>query len=81
MTPEETKEEYMKRGYSIITYTDHEALVPHNDLSDENFLAITSYEIATNELVHQGGFEYVRTYHLNLFAREKNKTNSKVFTM
>ena len=81
MTPEEVKAEYMKRGYSIIAYTDHEALVPHNELSDENFLAITSYEVATNELVHPAGFEYVRTYHLNLYARDKNKTNSKVFTM
>lgn len=81
MTPEEVKEEYMKRGYSIIAYTDHEALVPHNELSDDNFLAITSYEIATNEWVHPAGFEYVRTYHLNLYARDKNKTDSAVFTM
>jgi hypothetical protein len=65
----------------VIAYTDHEALVPHNDLSDENFLAITSYEVATNECVHQGGFEYVRTYHLNLYAKDKNKTSSNVFTM
>lgn len=81
MTPEEVKEEYMKRGYSIIAYTDHEALVPHNELSDDKFLAITSYEVATNELVHPAGFEYVRTYHLNLYARDKHKTDSAVFTM
>ena len=81
MTPEEVKEVYMKRGYSVIAYTDHEVLVPHNELSDDNFLAITSYEVATNELVHPGGFEYVRTYHLNLYARDKNRTDSKVFTM
>lgn len=81
MTPEQVKEEYMKRGYSVIAFTDHEVLVPHNELSDENFLAITSYEVGTNEPDHQGGFSYVHTYHLNLYAKDKNKDVSQVFTM
>ena len=81
MTPEELKEAYRKEGYSIVAFTDHEALVPHNDLTDEQFLAITSYEIATNEPAHSGGFEYVRTYHMNLYAKDKNKSTSRVFTM
>ena len=29
MTLEETKEEYQKRGYSIVAFTDHEVLLPH----------------------------------------------------
>ena len=45
LTPEEWKEEYMKRGYSILAYTDHDTFVPHNDLTDENFLALNGYEI------------------------------------
>lgn len=45
LTPEEMKRAYMERGYSIIAYTDHNIFVSHNDLSDENFLAINGMEI------------------------------------
>ena len=48
MTVEETKREFMKRGYSIVAFTDHEVMVPHMDLNEENFLAITSTEIIVN---------------------------------
>ena len=44
LTPEELKQAYMAQGYSIIAYTDHEILISHNDLSDENFLALNGYE-------------------------------------
>ena len=43
-TPEKVKEEYKKRGYSVIAITDHEHLVPHNDLTDNEILFITAYE-------------------------------------
>ena len=43
-TPEELKQVYMAQGYSIIAYTDHEILISHNDLSDDNFLALNGYE-------------------------------------
>ncbi len=81
MTPQEVKDEYMKRGYSIVAFTDHEALVPHNELSDENFLSITSYEIATHKPRPDGAVYCYPTYHMNLYAKDKNKTTSKVFTM
>lgn len=81
MTPEEVKEAYMEKGYSIVAYTDHEALVPHTELTDENFVAITSYEIATNEYNAHGGWNYTRTYHINLYAKDPNKDISPVFTM
>lgn len=48
-TPEELKEMYMKRGYSIIAYTDHDVLLPHNDLSDDKFLALNGYEMEIEE--------------------------------
>ena len=37
-TPEQVKEEYKKHGYSIVAITDHEHLVEHHDLTDENIL-------------------------------------------
>lgn len=81
MTPAEVKEEYMKRGYSIVAFTDHEALVPHEDLTDEHFVAITSYEIATNRGAVPGGFPFEQTYHINLYAKDPKKNISPVFTM
>lgn len=80
MTPAEVKEEYQKRGYSIVAFTDHEALVPHEDLTDEGFVAITSYEIATNRGAAAGGFAFEQTYHMNLYAKEPGKNISPVFT-
>ena len=46
LTPEEWKEKYMARGYSILAYTDHDTFVTHNDLTDEHFLALNGYELA-----------------------------------
>ena len=45
LTPEEWKEKYMARGYSILAYTDHDTFVTHNDLTDEHFLALNGYEL------------------------------------
>ncbi len=80
MTPEEVKEAYVKRGYSIVAYTDHEVLVPHNELADETFLPITSYEAATNQYIYKD-FEFEKTYHLNLYSLDKDKSVSPVFAM
>lgn len=48
-TPEEVKEEYKKRGYSIVAFTDHDILIPHPELADENFLPLNGCEIEVNE--------------------------------
>lgn len=48
-TPEEVKKAYMEKGYSIIAFTDHDLFVPHNELSDENFLALNGFEGAFDE--------------------------------
>lgn len=44
LTPEALKDEYMKRGYSIVAFTDHERFFSHNDLSGNGFLALNGYE-------------------------------------
>ena len=44
-TPERIKEEYTKRGYSVIAYTDHNVLIDHQDLTDDNFVALNGVEI------------------------------------
>ncbi len=74
MTPEEIKRVYMEAGYSIVAYTDHEILVPHTKLSDENFLAITATELAFNSPQGDSGYPYVQTYHLNFYSKDPEKS-------
>lgn len=45
LTPEQVKEEYLRLGYSAVAFTDHDVLIRHNDLTDENFVALNGYEI------------------------------------
>ena len=45
-TPEEIKARYMAEGYSIVAYTDHDIMIPHPELTDDGFLALTGYEVA-----------------------------------
>ena len=73
LTPEELKRAYKEKGYSILAYTDHEILLPHNELTDENFLAITSTELAFNLYPQEGGYPYIKTYHLNFYSKDKDK--------
>ena len=67
MTPEQAKEAYMAKGYSIIAYTDHNVLIGHNDLTDEKFLALNGVEIDVNENNAGAGIN-LRATHLCLIA-------------
>lgn len=78
MTPEETKEAFLKEGYSIVAFTDHEIMVPHPELTDENFIALTSVEISINER-RNIPFIFTKTYHLNLYSKDPNKTTYNCF--
>lgn len=49
LSPEELKEEFKKRGYSVVAFTDHEHLLDNSYLNDEGFLAITACEIAIKQ--------------------------------
>ncbi len=48
-TPEQIKTDYVAHGYSIVAYTDHNMLIGHNDLTDDNFLALNGFEIDVGE--------------------------------
>ena len=45
LTPEQVKEAYKKRGYSILALTDHSTMIPHNDLTEPDFLMLTGVEM------------------------------------
>ena len=53
MTPEELKEHYKKNGYSFLAITDHEHINNNSYLDDEEFITITSCELAIKEFPEQ----------------------------
>jgi hypothetical protein len=66
-TVEQIKEEYKKRGYSVVAVTDHEHLLNHSALSDDEFLFITGYEMYVRNLP----FDYLNDpqSHINLYSK------------
>ena len=67
-TPEEIKRNYMAHGYSIVAYTDHDVMIPHHDLTDENFLALTGYEMEINDITPEMGSRHRKTCHMCFVA-------------
>lgn len=67
-TKEQVKAEYVKKGYSIVAFTDHNYYEWHKDLQDENFVAIASFEVDINEEPpKKSAFANLKTYHLNMY--------------
>lgn len=78
MTPEEIKKVYSEKGYSIVAFTDHEVMVPHPELTDEHFLALTSTEISVNNR-YDCDFGFVKTYHLNIYSPREGQNCFNTF--
>lgn len=49
LTPEQIKEEYEKRGYQIVAYTDLGMYCPHPELTTKDFLALAGFEAELKE--------------------------------
>lgn len=68
LTPEEIKAAYQKRGYQVVAFTDHRVYHNHEDLNDENFIAIAAIETDINESCDfRADYSRVKTYHINWF--------------
>ena len=66
LTPQELKDAYKSKGYSILCLTDHNVAADHSDMNEPDFLMLTGLEVNTN----QTGFHTkMQTYHLNLIAK------------
>jgi len=63
LTPLEMKELYKANGYSVIAYTDHDVMIPHPELSDGEFLALTGFEMEINEPKTEGKL-FTKTCHI-----------------
>ena len=82
-TPEELKEAYLKLGYSAIAFTEHGELHDLNHLTDENFIAIKSYEIDFLQKAHPAFTAYdgevqtnahAEAVHMNFYAKRPDIT-------
>lgn len=71
ITPEEMKDAYKAKGYSVLAITDHNVFLPHNDLTDEDFLMLNGIEYN----VDGGG----KTCHFCAIAGSKEEENQLFF--
>lgn len=72
-TPQTIKEMYKEKGYSIVAFTDHEILLDHSYLNDENFLALLGYEISFSQ-EDDRGWMYPKCCHINLYPKDQSDT-------
>ena len=72
-TPEQVKEFFKSRGYSAVCDTDHEVLVGHEDLCDDEFIALHGYEVAIKK--DEGGHTglFMPVYHFNIIAKTQSQ--------
>ena len=75
-SPEEIKAAYMAAGYSIVAFTDHEIMLPHEELKDEKFLPITGIEIAIDDGKWSA---FTKTYHINIYSPEISRCATKAY--
>ena len=84
-TPEEVKEAYKAAGYAAVAYTEHNKLCDLTHLNDEDFIAITSYELDISDkesvpfTLYEGKpktFAHMETVHLNLYSRDPHRTEA-----
>lgn len=70
-TPEEVKHIYKSRGYSVVAYTDHDVMIDHSYLDDEDFLALRGYEM---EITQQGDIPsfHKKTAHICAIALSRD---------
>ena len=62
LSPEAVKEIYVRHGYSIIAFTDHDVFLRHDDLRDERFLPLNGYEVEIDQ--HALTYADTKTCHL-----------------
>ena len=76
-TPEEIKENYKARGYSVVAYTDHSVFLTHNDLTDKDFIALNGYELDVTE--SKPWSTSPRTCHTCFISIDKDKTEQRLY--
>jgi len=81
LTAEEVKEAYKAKGYAVVAYTDHEALIDHSDLSDESFIALNGYETAIKKVnnISTMTATTMPVHHINFIKKKPNDVTQFCF--
>lgn len=69
-TPEEIKDMYKARGYSVVAYTSHEMMIDFTYLSDDSFIALKGYEQGTNNDRISDPIKKHQSAHFNFIAKD-----------
>lgn len=82
LTPEQVKSEYKSRGYSIVAFTDHEHLIDHSDLNDDDFLVLTACEIAIKQFENESTMKNLslKVCHLNLYSLDAHNVTTPCYS-
>lgn len=73
LTPEEIKELYKGMGYSIVAFTDHNVMIPHPELADDEFLPLNGYEFDFTEGRGFKDYNDMYTCHICLIATDPDE--------
>ncbi len=80
LTPEQVKQAYKQKGYSAVAFTDHDALVRHEDLNDESFIALHGYEMEFDNFIDgEKPYHRNKSCHICLVAISPNTTKQVCF--
>ncbi len=74
LSPAEMKKLYKENGYSILAYTDHDYFIPHNDLTDGDFLALSGFEMQYNENSTYPLQKHLKSSHFCFIAKNPDIT-------
>ena len=77
LSPEDVKKIYMEHGYSIVAYTDHRVHLKHDELTDENFLALSGVEYDVNEKDKEK--VYRKCCHICMIALDKENDSQPCY--
>ena len=79
MTVEKIKEEYKKRGYSAVAFTDHDAIHNNSHLTDGEFIAITAAEL-TVKVDPTVSDVKMKCAHMNFYAMEAGNSTTPCYS-
>ncbi len=69
LSPVEMKNLYKSMGYSVLAFTDHNVMISHQELTEEDFVVLNGYELDISALV-PGECNSRKTCHICLIALE-----------
>ena len=73
LTPQQVRDAYREKGYSILALTDHSVIVEHQNLNLEDFLMLTGVEIDLDDRDDPQGAVRGRQKHLCLLSKTPQK--------